>query len=76
MPIDDDEARKLFEQLQKDQTQAGLENIARCAKEFFDAFLKVGFRHEEAFELARDVLAGWLDVGVAVEEGPGEADDE
>ena len=68
--IDDEDARRLFEQLQSEQTQAGLDHIAGCAREFYDAFLKAGFRRKEAFKLTRDMLAGWLDQGIDVDEDP------
>lgn len=72
---DDDEARKILSQLQDEQTQAGLDHIAECAREFNDAFVKAGFRRKEAFKLTRDILAGWLDRGIDPDEGEEEAEE-
>lgn len=69
MTIPDDEARKLFEQLGNDQTQAGLDHIAETTADFRDKLLERGFSGKQAFQLSRDMLNALMDgIGLGGEE--------
>lgn len=61
MPLDDDDVRKLFDQLEDEQRGAGLLHIATTTARFRDQLLQLGFDRAESFILARDMLNGLMD---------------
>ena len=54
--MDDEETRKLFEQLGEDQRSAGIASIADAVARFRHALMDRGFEHKESFEMSRDFL--------------------
>lgn len=57
MSMSEDDERALFEQLQNEQTRAGLTHIAATTADFRDALVERGFSAKQAFTMARDMLA-------------------
>lgn len=61
LPLDDDEARRLFEQLEDEQAAAGLLHIASTAARFRQHLNDLGFSSNESFWLCRDMLNALMD---------------
>ena len=61
MSLSEDDERALFEQLQNEQTAAGLAHIAATTADFRDTLIARGFSGRQAFELCRDMLNALLD---------------
>lgn len=59
--LSEDDERALFEQLQNDQTQAGLNSIATTTADFRDKLIERGFTEKQAFKLAREMLMCLMD---------------
>ena len=54
--LDEDEARKLFEQLGEDQRGAGVARLAEAVALFRMKLVEQGFEHQESFDMSRDFL--------------------